>query len=211
MAFRFGTSGLAGRTRFRGGLSRIGRGARRGQFPQLTMFFTVDRQKSFFFDRFEWQGILNDGERVALRFIGGWIRKTARRSMRTRRRVSRPGEPPSVWSGELKRLLFFFYMPGGISSEENAVIVGPAYLPSAHRNISHLSQNTIPRTLELGGTETRKDLTQQVSLGFVNKTARIAARPYMNPALMKAISRGVIRQGFTDFIALSGVRTRRVA
>ena len=215
MAFRFGTRGFAGRGKFRGPLSGgfRGRGRRRRGF-NIPIFFTVDRQKSFFFDRFEWQGILNDGEFKALRRIGGWIRKTAKRSMRRRRKVSKPGKPPSVWAGDLKEKLFFHYQPGS-ATEENSVVVGPSYFPRAHRKIAHLSQQTIPRTLELGGTETFRNVRPGPPVGgnqlVTQRTIKILARPYMNPALEKAIQRGVIRDAFTGMILETGVRSRRVA
>lgn len=77
---------------------------------------------------------------------------------------SKPGEPPRVVTGLLKKFLFFAYDAGSKS-----VVIGPARLNSA--------SGTAPATLERGGSATVG--------GKRRKTVRVAPRPYMGPALAK--------------------------
>ena len=97
---------------------------------------------------------------------GGYARKTARRSMRPagkKGKRSQPGEPPRSREGSLRRFLYFQFEPGA-----NSVIVGPA----------GFSGSRVPDILERGGTLAFTDKrTKQ------KRTKRIAARPYMAPAL----------------------------
>lgn len=66
---------------------------------------------------------------------------------------SKPGEPPRVIVGHVKRLLF-----AGWDSKTQTAVIGPAYLPGAPR------QPTTPQKLEAGAT-------------------RLKPRPYMLPSL----------------------------
>jgi len=104
--------------------------------------------------------------RVLSRF-GAFVRRTARQSIRKRRRSAAPGQPPSSHSGELKRFIYFSYEPGARN-----VVIGPARLTS--------KTGTAPEALEHGG------LTEiSGPRGSRRRRKRIAARPFMGPAFTK--------------------------
>jgi hypothetical protein len=94
---------------------------------------------------------------------GAFVRRTARSSMpgptKKRKPPSSPGEPPRAQVGTLKKFIFFKYDSG-----TESVVVGPARVRADDQDA--------PRTLEFGG---------MVRTG--GGLARIAARPYMGPAL----------------------------
>ena len=87
---------------------------------------------------------------------GALVRTIARRSIRTRKKPSQPGKPPTNRTGKLKRFIFYFWSDG-----TQSVVVGPEKLPGA--------KTETPAALE--GTRRRR---------------RLRARPYMEPALTKA-------------------------
>jgi hypothetical protein len=103
--------------------------------------------------------------RQLMRF-GAYVRRRARSSIRKRKRISRPGEPPSSHTGLLRKHIYFLYDP----ATQN-VIIGPARLNQTIGNA--------PEALEVGGVSRirrgsrRKPRTDRV---------RIQARPYMRPA-----------------------------
>ena len=101
-------------------------------------------------------------KRVLSRF-GAYVRQTARRSIRKRKAVSLPGQPPSSHKGLLKRFIFFGYDPG-----RQSVVIGPARLAGRNRGEA-------PPLLEYGGTTTLKR-------GGKRKRATYKARPFMGPA-----------------------------
>jgi hypothetical protein len=154
----------------------------------LTM--TVGRAKGLFFDRAFVIGRIDAATRQALSRGGAIVMRSARKSIsdgtvlargrvregETRRvverRTSRPGQPPFSQTGLLRDHILFAFDPASRS-----VVVGPA----------RLGRGTgAPETLEFGGTtivERRRDGRRERS------TVRIAARPYMAPALAREASR----------------------
>lgn len=69
---------------------------------------------------------VDKGTRKALSKWGAYVRSDARRSLRKatkKKPASRPGEPPRIHTGELKRFLFFAYDLG-----TKSVVVGPQRL-----------------------------------------------------------------------------------
>ena len=117
--------------------------------------------KSMFFDRAAIKNKVDARSRKVLSKFGAFVRRGARRSIRTRRRVSFPGHAPSGHVGTLKRGILF-----GYDSGRRSVVIGPVRLPSKTN-----SSKTLPG-LEYGG---RIDLSQ-------GGTATIKARPFMQPA-----------------------------
>jgi len=97
--------------------------------------------KEGFFDIDKVQRALNAAARKALTRFGTIVRRAARASMKSGRKgksVSKPGEPPRVQKGQLKRFLFFSW-----DSQSRSVVIGPSRLPSGG--------GIVPGILEAGG------------------------------------------------------------
>lgn len=138
------------------------------------------RVRKLFFDRPRVMRAVDRGKRSALSRIGGWIRKTARRSMRRRKRASRPGEPPSAHTGLLRDGTFYSFDP---SSE--SVVIGPVRMKRQGTDV--------PQVLEHGGIST---VTRLRGGKVHRRRVKIEARPYMGPALEKAMEADVIPEAF---------------
>lgn len=119
-----------------------------------------------FFDRDRIMGPVDRAERRVLNHAGALTRKIARQSIRKRKRVSQPGQPPSSHAGWLRKFIYYHY-----DRAHASVIVGPALLRSRLGYV-------VPETLEFGG-----------SVHVFRKNRRLLAkfrpRPYMRPALEK--------------------------
>lgn len=161
-----------------------------------------DKNRSFF-DRVPVLNALDEGTRNALATGGARIRQTARRSMRSRKKASEPGQPPSAHRQDelhprgplLKDRLYFAY-----DHAERSVVVGP----------EQLGGSGSPERLEKGGQvrirrraprppgrkATRKQLAafrrklKDKTLArpskapeLVSVTVYVASRPFMIPAL----------------------------
>jgi len=127
----------------------------------LDMFFDTDRVKR----------AADTATRTVLSKAGAFIRTAAKSSIRKRKAISAPGQPPSSHTGLLKRFIFFGYDAG-----RKTVVVGPMRL--------NQKIGAAPEALEHGGAST-------VVTGRRGKRRkrriRIAARPYMGPAMVKVI------------------------
>ena len=130
--------------------------------------------KKWFFDR---QAVMDAVDRAALRNLsraGSFIRTAARSSLRKRRRISRPGEPPSVHTADrvatLKNI-WFIYDP-----IQRSVVVGPVKLPGSRLRMS--DRETVPALLEFGGT---------AMVGRRRRVSRYAPRPFMGPAMEREL------------------------
>lgn len=112
--------------------------------------------KKTFFDR---QAVINatdKASRKALGHIGGFVRKTAKSSIKQGDDISPPGMPPQSHTGRLKRGILY-----GYDSSKKSVVIGPT-----------LWRKSEPlELLEYGGHTKRK-----------GKPARYRARPFMGPA-----------------------------
>ena len=105
--------------------------------------------------------------RVFSRF-GSYVRQTARRSIRKRKKRAPAGQPPSSHLGLLKRFIFF-----GYDVVRRSVVIGPLRLTKKGRGKA-------PSVLETGGRITifSKKKNRQVQ-------GTVRARPYMGPAFKK--------------------------
>lgn len=121
--------------------------------------------KRFFFDSKAVVGAVDKTTRRVLSKFGAFVRRSAKSSIRRRRKASAPGQPPSSHTGLLKKLIFFGYEP-----RKRSVVIGPA----------RLSQKIgdAPHALEHGGTSAVR------RRGKAKRTT-VAARPFMGPALAK--------------------------
>lgn len=104
------------------------------------------RLKEFFFDR---QVVLTAVDRARKRVLskfGSFVRRTARQSIRKRKRASLPGQPPSGHGKQLlKTFIYFGYDPGN-----DSVVIGPEKLGGS-------SMGEAPEVLEYGGWGMRKN------------------------------------------------------
>lgn len=122
--------------------------------------------QSMFFDRKAVLGAMDRATRRVLSRFGAYVRTTARRSIRRRKRPSQPGRPPSNRTGLLKKFIYFGYDPS-----EKSVVIGPVRL---NRSIGD-----IPAVLEYGGKSQRIESRRG---RWKKRSIRIQARPYMGPA-----------------------------
>ena len=95
------------------------------------------RIKNRFFNRQEVIDALGRANAKALSKAGAFIQRRAKSSIRKRKRVSRPGEPPSSHVGTLRNLIFF-----GYDVRQRSVVVGPTPVGAV---------GIVPPTLEYGG------------------------------------------------------------
>lgn len=110
-------------------------------------------------------GELTEAERASYeRRVKTWRKDKSRPKPKRPMASSKPGQPPRSVTGLLKKFLFFAY-----DAQSKSVVVGPAKLNTA---------SDAPAVLEAGGTTTVKTAKGR-------RTAMIAKRPYMQPALAK--------------------------
>ena len=126
--------------------------------------YRLSQAKGLFFDRAKVTGAVDKGTRRVLSKFGAFVRRSAKSSIRKRKRVSEPGKPPSSHTGLLKRHIYFLYSP-----ERRSVIIGPVLLNS---------KSDAPYLLEHGDTVTRKRRGKRVRMNY-------RARPFMRPAFEK--------------------------
>ena len=92
-----------------------------------------------FFDKKAVTNKVDAGTRRVLSKFGAFVRRTAQSSIRKRKRISKPGEPPSSHIGLLKKFIFFDYNP-----DSRSVVIGPVRL-------SQNGRGEAPSLLEHGG------------------------------------------------------------
>jgi|SRR5699024_8409833 len=122
--------------------------------------------KDLFFDRAKVLAEIDRQTAKVLSRFGGFVRKTARRSIRRRKKVSEPGQPPSAHSDEIKNILYYY------DRFRQSIIIGPVGL-----NSSPYGGVTVPQLLEEGG-----DVTTQFWLGKkTKKRGKPAEITWLNP------------------------------
>jgi hypothetical protein len=122
--------------------------------------------KRLFFDNEKIIRSVDTATRKVLSRFGAFVRRTARGSIRKRKKTSPPGKPPTSHTGLLKQFIFFSYEP-----QRKNVVIGPMRLTQNNRGDA-------PSALEYGGTvmlDRGKDKTQ----------VSVRSRPYMGPAFEK--------------------------
>jgi len=125
--------------------------------------------KQMFFDRKAVTGAVDKAARRVLSRFGAFVRRGAKSSIRKRKRVSAPGQPPSSHTGLLKRLIYF-----GYDRQRRSVVIGPQRL--------NQKVGDTPAALEYGGTST---VVEGLRNRRKKRHVRIRARPYMGPAFEK--------------------------
>jgi len=124
------------------------------------------RLKNLFFDSKAVRDRTDRATRRVLSRFGAFVRRSARSSIRRRKRTSQPGSPPSSHTGLLKRFIFFGYDP-----RKESVVIGPVRLTQKGRGEA-------PNLLEYGGTT-------KVEHRGKRKRAKVRPRPFMGPAFEK--------------------------
>jgi hypothetical protein len=136
--------------------------------------------KRMFFDRQAVISKVDAATRRVLSRFGAFVRRSAKSSIRKRKKAAPPGQPPSSHTGLLKKFIFF-----GYDADRRSVVIGPTRLNQKGRGEA-------PPLLEYGGKATlvRRGKKKRVTY---------QARPYMGPAFEKekpqlpAMWRGSVR------------------
>jgi len=118
--------------------------------------------KAMFFEQKAVRSATDRATRKVLAKFGAYVRTAARSSIRKRKAISEPGQPPSSHVGTLRRLIFFGYDTG-----RRSVVIGPTPFGG---------QAEAPPLLEYGGRARRKDRRGRV------RTVTYRPRPFMGPA-----------------------------
>jgi len=136
--------------------------------------------KQLFFDRQAVISKVDAASRKVLSKFGAFVRRSAKSSIRKRKKPAPPGSPPSSHTGLLKKFIFF-----GYDTDARSVVIGPTRLNQKGRGEA-------PPLLEYGGKTTLKRRGKR-------KRTTYKARPYMGPAFEKekpqlpAMWRGSVR------------------
>ena len=128
--------------------------------------YRIDKMKGLFFDSARVVAATSRAERKVLSRFGAFVRRGARSSIRKRKAVSKPGQPPSSHAGLLKKFIFFAYEPN-----KQSVVIGPARL-------NKTTGDALP-ALEYGG---RTKIVARRRQNRKVRTISIQARPFMGPA-----------------------------
>jgi hypothetical protein len=118
--------------------------------------------KAMFFDTKAVTGAVDRATRKVLSKFGAFVRTGARHSIRKRKAISEPGQPPSSHVGLLRRLIYFGYDAG-----RKSVVIGPTPLHG---------EAEAPPLLEYGGKARRRGRKGKLVTGTYR------ARPFMGPA-----------------------------
>lgn len=138
--------------------------------------------KKWFFDRQKVKRLMDRKTIQAQKRMGGLVRITAKRSMKSRKGPSAPGNPPHKHNRkQLDRLLFYSYDP-----KTKSVYVGPTLLQGYERK-------GVPKLMEKGGS--RIDYDKRTGKPIRRDFPQ---RAFMVPALMEHTSK------YARFVATSG-------
>lgn len=138
----------------------------------------LNAMKGMFFDR---EAVLREtdkGMQSVFSKFGAYVRTRARTSIRTRKKASEPGQPPSSHTGLLKRNIFF-----GYDRDKKSVVIGPVLLNG--------TAGTAPESLEYGGQANIMVRRRGMTRGNQRerKVIKIKTRPYMQPAFDQELTK----------------------
>jgi hypothetical protein len=153
------------------------------------MALRLEATLKLFFDSKAVIDAVDKAERRVLSRFGAFVRKRARSSIRKRKAVSKPGQPPTSRTGKLKKSILFSYDP-----TKKSVVIGPHLFES-------LRGKTVPELLEYGGSVQgsgkevwlTNDPGRDASGRFVSEgrrrvvqtgTLHYRERPFMGPAFL---------------------------
>lgn len=139
------------------------------------------QSKQMFFDRQAVIDAVGKANAKNLSKAGAFIRRSARSSLRRRKRASVPGSPPSVHSRDpvasLKNIWFVF------DPQSRSVIVGPLKLNGPVR-LHGSNRTTVPALQELGGVAV---ISEGPRRRRRERLATYPKRPFMGPALQREL------------------------
>jgi hypothetical protein len=122
-----------------------------------------------FFDQGKIKNKTDAATRKVLSKFGAFVRQTAKRSIRTRKGTSKPGNPPFSHTGRLKKYIYF-----GYDLNRRSVVIGPVVASGTSGKGGRGGRGgKAPQALESGGTVRLPD----------GRNAKIRPRPFMGPAL----------------------------
>ena len=129
------------------------------------------RFQRLFFDSKAITRRVDKATRKVLSRFGAFVRNTARKSIRRRKRSAEPGQPPSSHTGLLRRFIFFGYDP---APGRQSVVIGP-------ERLTRKGRGEAPLLLEAGGVRRMK--------GRRGRPVRATyqPRPFMAPAFQKEL------------------------
>lgn len=131
----------------------------------------LSQAKTMFFDRPKVMRAMNDATRWSFSRFGAFVRTRARSSIRKRKKISQPDQPPSSHTAKLKDFIFFAY-----DERTRSEVIG-----AAPRGTSRAA-----RALEHGGESTARTSTRR-SRGVQTREVYIRKRPFMQPAFDKEL------------------------
>lgn len=142
--------------------------------------YRIDRAKGLFFDRAAVQSAVDRVKRKNLSRFGAFVRRTARSSIRKRKRgSSRPGQPPFSKTGLLRQFILF-----GYDAAAESVVIGPAKLNKP---------GSAPEVLEHGGVaEIIRVRVRKGNRSRERQRVLIKARPYMRPAFEAELKKAAL-------------------
>jgi hypothetical protein len=140
--------------------------------PRQLDFRVTLRPMDFFFDRPKVIAAVGKARAKRLSKFGAFVRTSARSSIRRRKKVSQPGQPPSAHSKDKVRSIKNIQFSYDRSSD--GVVVGPIKLNGMRGQVPQALEHGGP-ILILSGRRGAKDV----------RTVTIQARPFMLPALKK--------------------------
>ena len=134
--------------------------------------------KELFFDSAKVLAATDKATRKALSKFGAFVRTAARSSIKTRKKISAPGSPPSGHVGLLRQHILF-----GYDTAARSVVIGPMPLSGVE------TKDALPM-LEFGGHTMRVRMhTPGSARPRVRELApaKYQARPFMGPALAQEL------------------------
>jgi len=156
----------------------------------------------FFFDS---QAVITRVDKTTRRVLakfGSYVRTTARRSIRKRKRPSKPGHPPSSHTGLLKNFIYFAY-----DLYSSSVVIGPEILrgpgkgeaPSILEYGGRVSQFTNTRRkkrklgdaaeIAIGGKGARNDATTKIITDWKGRRKRVTYTRLKTAAMVAKANR----------------------
>lgn len=127
--------------------------------------------KHMFFDRPKVQRAVDKAKKKVLSKAGAFVRTSARTSIRKRKGISRPGDPPHSHTGLVRRFVLF-----GYDRATDSVVVGPVKIKSGRA----------VESLEYGGRSTANSRRRGRR---IQRAVTVKARPFMRPALRKEMAK----------------------
>jgi hypothetical protein len=150
----------------------------------------LDNTKGNFFDR---RAVIDAVGRAAAKVFskfGAYVRRRDRSSIRTRKRASRPGEPPTNRTRLLKDFIFFAF-----DAVKESVVIGPVDLHKPGDQLATLEYGgaiELDETQLSGGLWLPTGLARQKqktsgSHATRRRRVRVAPRPHTEPAFAKEL------------------------